>query len=81
MNVFLCDAQGDYAREDREKIFLCSFQFFGKSLRPLMSQLLHVVFFVPYVVNLFVSIHLKHLLEDEVDLPLETSAFLHWLQV
>lgn len=59
------------------KYFCVLFSFLGNPLRPPMSQVLHVVFFVSYVVSLFVSLHFKHLLKDKMGLPLETSAFLH----
>lgn len=63
--------------KEERKYFCVLFSFLGNPLRPLMSQVLHVVFFVSYVVSLFVSLHFKHLFKDEIDLPLQTSAFLH----
>lgn len=63
--------------ERAEKIFLCSSQFYWKSLKTPMSQVLHAVFFISYAVSLLVSLNLKHLLEDEMDLPLEMFAFPH----
>lgn len=60
MNAFPCNTQCDYAREGREKIFLCSFQVFFKSLKTLMPQVLRVVFFISYSVRLFVYLNFKH---------------------
>lgn len=48
------------------KYFFVPFSFLGNALRHAMSQVLHVVFFVFYVMNRFVSLHLKHLLKDEM---------------
>lgn len=76
MNFFPCNAKGDYAREGRKEIFLCSFQFSWKSFK-IHDVTSFACSFLCIICNEPVFHHFKRLLKYEIDLSLEMSVFLH----
>lgn len=65
--------------EKVERKYLCSFQLSWKSFK-IHNVISFACSFLCILCNEPVFHHFKHLLKDEIDLSLEMSAFLYWIQ-